>query len=292
MDDYHSQDQLLPGQSPSAVPVAQAVAPQPVVVTQPVVYQQPAPTTVSAPNQVPVERAEDLPQEPIVLKIYSHSTLFYWWPAWVMGYVVALLTYMQGRQNQIGDDLEWFHPNSSLGVVYFVTLFLVILITNVSARGLVSALVIVSAAFVTVLLAYLRLWDDILAWLGNLRIYLNLGAYVFFSTLLFVTWLLAVFVFDRLTYWRIKPGQITYEFVFGAGSTSYDTDGMTVEKHRDDLFRHWVLGLGSGDLRILTTGASRERIDVPNVLFIGAKVNAIQRMIAIQPEAFGHAAIK
>ena len=30
---------------------------------------------------------------------------------------------------------------------------------------------------------------------------------------------------------------------------------MVFEKIRQDLFRHWILGLGSGDLRINTMGA-------------------------------------
>lgn len=59
---------------------------------------------------------------------------------------------------------------------------------------------------------------------------------------------------------------------------------MALEKHRYDLFQHWVLGLGSGDLQIRTSGATREQIDVPNVLFIGKKVDAMQRLIAEEPD--------
>jgi hypothetical protein len=62
---------------------------------------------------------------------------------------------------------------------------------------------------------------------------------------------------------------------------------MALEKHRDDLFRHWLLGLGSGDLRIRTSGATREQIEVPNVFFIGSKVEVIQRLIAEVPEEPG-----
>jgi hypothetical protein len=76
---------------------------------------------------------------------------------------------------------------------------------------------------------------------------------------------------------------VTAEYVFGAGSRSFDTNGMLLEKHREDLFRHWLLGLGSGDLRIQTTGASHETIEVPNILFIGSKIAAMQRLIAEEP---------
>jgi hypothetical protein len=60
---------------------------------------------------------------------------------------------------------------------------------------------------------------------------------------------------------------------------------MLLEKHRDDLFRHWLLGIGAGDLRISTTGATKEQIDVPNILFIGSKMGIMQRLIAEEPNA-------
>jgi hypothetical protein len=288
--------------APVAQPVVQPVAVQPAAV-QPVAVQptavQPAapaaPVVYQAPAQPAHENLAELQQEakeqPEV-RIYSHSNLFYWWPVWAIGYVLALATYLQGQPIQIGSRLEWFHPGSGLGVVYFLALFLVVLITSVSVRGVYSGMVILFAAFLTVLFAYFGWWDQILSWLGHLSIHLNLGAYLFFSTLLFVVWAATVFVFDHMTFWRIKPGQITQEYIFGATSKSYDTKGMTLEKHRDELFRHWLLGLGSGDLRIHTAGANRDRIDVPNVLFVGSKVVVIQRMIALVPEAFGSAAVK
>jgi hypothetical protein len=59
---------------------------------------------------------------------------------------------------------------------------------------------------------------------------------------------------------------------------------MGLEKHRDDIFRHWLLGFGSGDLKIRTSGATHEQIDLRNVLFIGSKVKAMQQLIAEVPE--------
>lgn len=219
------------------------------------------------------------------LKIYSHSSLVYWWPVWAVGYLMAILTYSLGQQYQIGQDSEWFHTSSNLGVFYFLTLLLVILITNVSVRGLASGMLILGAALVTVLLAYFGWWDEIFSWFGGLKIHLNFGAYFWFSTLMLLVWAVSVFVVDRISYWLIKPGQVTHEVVFGAGSKSYDTNGMMLEKHREDLFRHWLLGLGSGDIQIRTTGATKEQIDIPNVLFIGSKIEIMQRLIAEEPNA-------
>jgi hypothetical protein len=217
------------------------------------------------------------------LRIYGHSHFIYWWPVWAVGYLMALLTYLQGQPHQM-PDRELFHPNSNLGVIFFTTLFLVILMTNFTVRGMASGIVILSILFVTVLLAYLNLWDTLLTLVGDLHIHLNLGAYFWFSTALFVTWVISVFVLDHLTYWQVEPGQVTHAFVLGSGSKTYNAQGMMLEKHRSDLFQNWLLGLGSGNLVIRTSGATHEVVEVPNVLFIGWKVEAMERLIAMEPD--------
>jgi hypothetical protein len=264
------------------------------------VYIQPVPVPVAPPaqqaetqeerNEQEIRRLEEHKQ--LQLRLYSHSSLFYWWPVWAVGFLMALLSYLQGQQHPVGGVLEWYHPSSNLGIIYFMTLFLVILMTNVSLRGTASVVAVLTIILVTVLLAWFGWWDVILGWVGRLHVHLNLGAYLTFSTLLFVVWVATVFGFDRTGYWLIKPGQITQEFVLGAGSKSYDTTNMVLEKFQGDLFRNWVIGLGSGDLHIQTTGATHDRIDVPNVLFITRKVALIQEMIAIKPDAFGSVTVK
>jgi hypothetical protein len=218
------------------------------------------------------------------LRIYSHSSLFYWWPVWVIGYIMALITHGLGQEHQIGQSQTWIHPSSNPGLIFFFVLFLVILITNISVRGLASGMVIMGMMLVIVLLAYLGWWDQVLTWLGGLKISLNLGAYFWFSTLMLLVWFACAFGLDRTSYWEIKPGQLTYHSLLGSGSKSYNTQGMALDKHRDDLFRHWLIGLGSGDLEIHTSGASREQLNVRNVLFIGSKIQTIQKLIAETPE--------
>jgi len=219
------------------------------------------------------------------LTLYSHSTLVYWWPVWVVGYFMAALSYWNGRQYQIGSNSEWFHPSTNLGVLFLLTVVLVTIITNVSARGLVSGMILMGIALVTVLLAFFGLWDTVFAWFGNLRIHLNCGAYFWFSTLMFLVWAAFVFGVDRMRYWNFKPGQVTHEYIFGAGATSYDTNGMLLEKHSEDLFRHWLLGFGAGDLILRTSGASKETINIPNILFLGSKIDIMQRLIAEEPDS-------
>lgn len=268
---------------PNTAPLDQAQQP---VQQQPM--QQPPPQQYAEPpDPVPPSMRDDDNPSIKELRIYGHSSLIYWWPVWVMGYILAGMTYWQGDDYEIANTVVRYHPSSNLGVFYFLTLFIVILITNVSVRGLVSGIVILGGAFVSLLLAYFRLWDDILGWMGNLRIHMNMGAYFWFSTLLMLLWVVAVLIIDRMTYWEVRPGQLTRISLLGAGSRTYDTIGMVLEKHREDLFRHWVLGLGSGDLEIHTSGATRERIDVLNVAFVGSKIETMQRLISEDPHA-GH----
>ncbi len=221
------------------------------------------------------------------IRIYSHSSLLFWWPVWVVGYVMAALTYWHGKEQHLESAtqvMELVYPGNNLGVIYFLTLFLIIMITNFSVRGLASGIVILGAALLTVVLAYLGLWDEVFRWFDHLTIHLTMGAYFWFSTLMFITWFLTVFVFDRMSHWEVTPGQLTHKMLFGSGSNSYNAQGMGLEKHRDDIFRHWLLGFGSGDLKIRTSGATHEQIDLLNVLFIGSKVAAVQRLIAEVPE--------
>jgi hypothetical protein len=110
---------------------------------------------------------------------------------------------------------------------------------------------------------------------------------MFIAAPLFVVWVLTVFVFDHLNYWEVTPGQLTRIKVFGAGQVSYDTENMVLERFRNDVFRHWILGLGSGDLRVFTGTQNRQQqLDIPNVFFVGHKMDAFQRMIATRPDSF------
>jgi hypothetical protein len=221
--------------------------------------------------------------------VYSHSAFLYWWPVWVIGYVMALLTLLGGMEIPIGDGQYLFSPSKDLGVVYTFVFFLVIMLTNFAPRGVYSAVVILIAVLLVFAAALFGVMDRLLTWLGELNIYMNLGFYVFFSTLIFVVWVVTVFIFDRWTCWRVLPGQLIHQTWLSGASKSYDTRGMVFERVRQDLFRHWILGLGSGDLKITIGGVRGEPMNVPNVLFVDSKVRAIQALIASQQVVAGTA---
>jgi hypothetical protein len=223
--------------------------------------------------------------EAMEVRLYSHSPLFYWWPVWVGGFLMALATWMQGTHVQVPNGPEiTVHPNRSLGITFCIVFLLVLVMTHAAVRGVASLTVIVAMLALTFLFAWMGVWDDILLTVGNLVIFMNLGFYLFFSSGIFLAWAISFFITDRMSYWKVRPGQLVHYTVFGGGEQSYDTGGMSVTKMRDDLFRHWVLGLGSGDVQIATSGAKRAEFVVSNVLFVGAKLDRIQQLVATKPD--------
>jgi hypothetical protein len=260
---------------------------------------------------------DDRPQQVVVI---SHSPLFYWWPVWAVGFLMAGLTYLYGYQvafvprgtvAEQGRRVEGFEgprdvlvapegrplpaaaaepdelkqprlrmaASNDLGIIWALILCLVIVVTNVPLRGLWSFMVIMALVFAAILLALLGLWDPILRAIRVIDVHITGVSYLSISLFLFVVWLLTVLLFDRLVYMIFTRGQLRVRMAVGQGETVYDTRGMVVERHRDDLFRHWLLGFGSGDLTVRTGGPNSQQLELPNVLGIGGKLNLIQTML-------------
>jgi hypothetical protein len=211
--------------------------------------------------------------------VYSHSTLYYWWPAWLFGFIIGIInTLLVNPENQRAE--EW-GPESAMGLSYVALLLLLIIVTNVRLRGIYSLVTLISIAFLVVLLAWLGWWDEIARLIPYLVVTMNTGFYLVFSTGLLLIWLMMFFVFDRMTYWRIRPGQMTIEHLIGGSAESFDTNQLRFQKLSSDLFRA-VLGLGSGDLQV--TGAGPAPMNMSNVLFADRKVRAIERLISVKPD--------
>jgi hypothetical protein len=159
-----------------------------------------------------------------------------------------------------------------------------VVFTNTRLRGIYSVVTVAAAAFFVVLFAWLGWWDSILGFVPNLSARANTGFYLVFSTALLAVWLLAFFVFDRMTVWRVRPGQMVVEHLVGGKTRSYDTNGLVCEKRGQDLFHDVILGLGAGDLTFTTGGTNREVIEIPNVLMVDRQMKVIERLIAVQPQ--------
>jgi hypothetical protein len=142
---------------------------------------------------------------------------------------------------------------------------------------------LLAVAFIAVVLAWFGWWDKIAELVPYLSVHMNTGFYLVFSGALLIVWLLMFFVFDRLTYWRIRPGQMTEEHLIGGGAESFDTNGLRFQKLSSDFFRS-TLGFGASDLRATGTGSRAEAIEISNVIFVDRKVHALERLISVKPE--------
>jgi hypothetical protein len=169
--------------------------------------------------------------------------------------------------------------HSWLGSVFVIVLLMTIMITNIPLRGLWSFLVIILIIVVALFVTVFHGWDMLFERVANLRVYINMAGYLLISAVVFALWAVATFIFDRRTYMIITPGQIKVCEHIGDAVRTYDTSGMTFEKQRADLFRHYILGFGSGDLVVRTSGAEHHEIILQNVLGIGWKMKPIEDML-------------
>ena len=273
---------------------------------------------MSEPMQpVPVSVVPDT--RPTEVVVISHSPLFYWWPVWAVGFLMAAVTFWRderiafvppgtvaeqgvqvkghdGRRDILIAPADQPLPSSAKteelkqprmrmassnnpGIIWAITLFIVIVVVHVKMRGIASVVVVISLGAITIVLAVLGLWDRIMSMLGIIDIHMNALGYLTISLVLFVLWLLMFFVFDRLTYIIFTRGRLRVRKAIGEGEKVFDVRGMVFERHRDDLFRHWLLGFGTADLTVYTTGATATQIEMPNVVGVGRKLALIHTML-------------
>jgi hypothetical protein len=183
------------------------------------------------------------------------------------------------KDEQPNDPRLHVARNKSLGVIFFTVLLLVVFITNVPLRGMWSILIVVLVVLISLILHLAGWWARIVDTLTLLDVRINMGGYLFVSIALCALWALTVMVFDRRIYIVFTPGQFRVCTEIGGGEKVYDTMGMKLEKQQSDLFRHYVLGLGAGDLTVKTAGATQEHFDLHNVLWINSKVQKIEDML-------------
>jgi hypothetical protein len=184
-------------------------------------------------------------------------------------------------QTKVPPDNPRLHMTRSkgYGVLFVTILLLVIVITNVPLRGMWSVMIIVTTIMLIIIFWLAELWPRIVTYWSLLDIRINAGGYFFLSTVLFIVWLITFMFFDKQIYMVFTPGQLKVCTEIGGGEHVYPSFGTTLEKQRSDLFRHWILGLGSGDLIVKTAGAQSHQFDLPNVLFVGKKKQMIEDLL-------------
>jgi len=263
-------------------------------------------------NVVPDDRATEV-------VVISHSPLYYWWPVWAVGFLMAGLSWWQdqrvafvpeGTIAQRGAHVEGHEgprdiliapagrplpansetdklrqpqlrmaESNNPGIVWALTLCMVVVVTHIKLRGVWSLVAVITLGFSTVLLAVLDLWDPILRTIGVIDIHMNAFGYLSISLFLFVIWLVTFAVFDRVNYMVFTRGRLRVRQAIGEGEKVFDMRGMMFKRHRDDLFRHWFLGFGTADLTVFTSGANAQQLEMPNVLGIDRKLGLINAML-------------
>jgi len=251
--------------------------------------------------------------------VYGHSNLFYWWPVWLVGFILAALTYSEGHVMAVvpeGTTIEQaktipgekgprdvlvapsgqplppqprvnteqqpqlrVSASNNYGVIFVATLLFVVFVTNIMVRGLASIVAIAVIIIAALTLAQLHLWDDFFRWLGGLDVRLNAGGYLVIAVPLFAVWCFAFFFYDRYSYISISQGQVTIRQAIGDGEVALDTSSLVLEKERNDFFRHWILGFGAGDLHVKSSGAAHLDFELNNVLMVASRLGRIQRLL-------------
>ena len=229
------------------------------------------------------------------LRVYSHSGLLYWWPVWVVGLGMAAWTALEDRHMALvpagtvaagntltvpGGDapvLTTVHMSASRtpGLVFALTVLLVAAFGSGWVRGWRAYTFVASAAAALLLVNWLEGWDDLARWAAYLQVYINLGGYLLLSGGLLVLWVAQVVAVDRRRSIVFTQGQILVHHEIGEQEQAYDTAGVAFEKAPYDWFR-WVVGFGAGDLRARVGG---QWIEIPNVVRVGRKLGAIERML-------------
>jgi len=232
-------------------------------------------------------RQRRLPPSEGEISLYQHSNLFYWWVVWFYGFFCAGLTYIQGvgieqlaaKSSDGAQKVILFHPSPWLGLSYIGLVLFVVVFTNVRARGVYS--------FVLLLLAGAIVWglnkipgiETAFSWVWLLRVHLNLAFYLTFSLLLMLLWFFIIVFVDHFSWWRFSPGQVIEEHRIGqATGHAYNTEGMIIRRLPDDLFRHRLLGLGTGDF--VVKPAAGDPFEIHNVWRANIKQRRLERMIA------------
>jgi len=278
--------------------------------------------STDSPPSGAVMQDNEKPSEPIkidYLVVYGHSNLFYWWPVWLVSFILAAVTYLDGEQMAVvprgtevltgqtvpgydeprdimvappganlvtdPDRVDRAIPgmtvsrNNSLGVIFVATLLVVAIASTILLRGLVSLIALIVMLAVVVTFALLGWWNPILRALGDLDIRMNAAGYLAVGIPLLLVWALVVFVYDRAHYMIFDQGQIRYVQEVGENAVAMQSDGSIVEKKRSDFFRHWMLGFGTGDLIIRIGGPNGPTIELENVIAINSKLPLIQRLV-------------
>jgi hypothetical protein len=251
------------------------------------------------------------------ITIISHSGLIYWWPVWLVGFILAALTAAEDSRLAVlpaGTTVKQVEANkvyeltlpadsdalkdaaaagkdafptrisrsTDYGMVFIVVVLVVVFGANVHLRGMAAIAAILFVLLVTVVFAAQGWWTAIFHEVLGWHIQITLAGYLVTSVILLVMWLCVLFLYDPLRYMTFTPGQLVLHKEIGDMKQVFDTTQVSAQKRKMDLFRQWVLGFGAGDLIIMIPGQAMQ-IELPNVLFADRRVREIANLMKMKP---------
>jgi hypothetical protein len=163
----------------------------------------------------------------------------------------------------------------SHGLLFVTVLIVVILITSVGLRGRAAIILVIGAVLLATVLAATGAMPRIASAVTSIDIEINLAGYLFLSTALFTMWLVAFRAFPRFSV--VFTGDEVRVKEEGEPERVYDARGAVVSARRSDPFRHWILGMGSGDMTVRL--ADGRELHFPDVLFSARRILLIQELL-------------
>ena len=226
---------------------------------------QPQPVEAK-PVEVAVQQQND------VICIRAHSPIIYWWPVWLLAGFFWVCHVFLLPENE---------PSSAMGLAFVATLIFVIFSTTVRLRGANSIIFLLVVVILGILIVMANLTDFLAGVVGSLDITMSSGFYLALFLSVFGLWSLMFFVFDRIRYWEVVPGQVKEHMIWGGRESVLGSSGAKCHYKSDDFLRHRVLGCFlMGDLEIVN---GDERVDIPNVFFARRKTRKINDLIVMRP---------
>lgn len=219
------------------------------------------------------------------LKIYSHTPLMYWWPVAVSALGLGIWTAFFGVEASLGDRNATFLIASVPGFVFTTLLTITVFVSTVRMRGIKSAALFITLIVMTVILSLLGWVDDIANAVPASATWISAGAYLWFGGVLSILWITQIAFFDKLSYYKITPGQITKVKVIGGAERTYDARGLAIDHAADDFLRHIIFGLGSGDITLRTAGADPQTMEIMNVFNVRGKIKRLQELSSVEPDS-------
>jgi hypothetical protein len=200
------------------------------------------------------------------LTVYWHSPMFYWWPVWVMGLVMAAWTFWEdhqvalfpegaqlvegklaapeGRPLVVPQDPPIHMTASRIpGALFVLTLIFTIFSVGGPLRAPWYFFITALAAAIVFAGLWLGAWPEVFEAIAWSRIYINAGGYLAISTAVLVYWLFFVLVVDRWTCVEFSERQIRIYRAIGEAVEVYDAGGVYFEKRPYDWVR-WLVGGG------------------------------------------------